>query len=361
MINVVGLNFMNILKIKRRKMTRQTILPPEMRGVMKVSGYRGVGKTSLLAQADIPDNVAFFDFENKGLGFHNQLNFGLYKAMSARDPDVLYQMTMDAFDELEQDRYTVAILDNGSPLELALQAGAARDIDECCRLYGLNKKNVLAGRMGGLRSVVNFLITDKICNKLHSKGINLIGVTHHIKPRWSSGGPIPNKMRIKGSDKWQELSILSVVLIPGEFSPIPTGLIQKEQLSTIKFDTEAMTFTQQRRLPYRMPKCTFAEIRRYLEEPANLDDPPVGEVIVNEEVDVFTDKFSKDQLTVMKLQLEQAKREAGEDVAPVALGPNGKLHQEKVAKATEMKKINGRSNLEIAKETGLSIAEVVKL
>ena len=137
----------------------QSILSPEMRGVMFITGYRGIGKSFLAAQADAPDNIAFFDFENKGAGIHGQLNFGLYRALTQEatgGPPQLYDVAMDAFSNLEQDRYSVAILDNISPLELALQAGARRNVREYIQQYGLNLSNVMAGRFGGLKSVVNY-------------------------------------------------------------------------------------------------------------------------------------------------------------------------------------------------------------
>ena len=125
-----------------------SILPPEVRGVVKITGYRGKGKTSFLSRADDPDLIAFLDFEHKGRGFHNQLGFGFYKDMVAgtKGPSELYDVVLDTIANLEQDRYTVAILDNGSPLELALQAGARRNTVEYCQEYGLNLKNVRAGR-----------------------------------------------------------------------------------------------------------------------------------------------------------------------------------------------------------------------
>jgi len=348
-------------ELKRREMTRQTILPPEMRGVMKVSGYRGIGKTSLLIQADIPDNVCFLDFEAKGEGFHNQLHFGFYKSMTsnADGPDALYDVVTNTIKDLEQDKYTVCIIDNGSPLELALQASARRNTVEYCQEYGLNIKNVRAGRFGGLRSVVNYLVSDQICGKLHSKGIELIGITHHSATRWGAGGPIPNKKRIKGADRWMELSILSVILVPGDFPPVPSGIIEKEQLSTISFNQETMKFTQVRRLPRRMPLCTFERIQWYLDNPANLENPAEGEAIVEDEYAVFDEKLNREQITIMRLALEKDRRENGSSRSsniPAVLSKS--LSPKQVA--IDMKK-DGRSNLEIKNETGLSVPEILKL
>lgn len=332
-----------------------SILPSEMRGVMFITGYRGIGKSFLAAQADAPENIAFFDFESKGAGIHSQLGFGLYRALTqeaTRGPGQLYDVAMSTLDSLEQDKYTVAVLDNVSPLELALQAGARRNARQYAEEYGLNLKNMLAGRFGGFKPVVNHLISSRVCTTLHSKGIQLIVAISHISARWSTAGPIPNKYRMKGADRWQELSILTLALIPGEHAPIPAALVRKEQLGLIAWDGEEHTTSS--RLPIRIPKCTFAEIRRYLQEPASLNNPAQGEVPTIAERDPFDEQLNKEQITIMRLALEKERRETI-GIESVVTADTELAERAKALKAQD------ESLPEIAEQLGIPVPEVAKL
>ena len=141
----------------------KTILPSDMKGVMKITGYRGIGKSFLAAQADIPNNIAYFDYESKAEGMHHQLNFGLYRALNSEaeigNPVDLYNISMDAFATLEKDRFTVVVLDNVSPLELAMNAEGRRGAKEYTQEFGLVLKNVMGGGFGGTKAIVNFMIS----------------------------------------------------------------------------------------------------------------------------------------------------------------------------------------------------------
>ena len=301
---------------------RPSILPPEMHGVMRISGYRGIGKSFLAAQADLPDNIAYFDFESKGEGIDEQLDFGLYRApmQDMSDPIPMYQMLMSEFSSLEQDRYTVVVLDNISPFETALRAEAKSKAKHYADIYGLNAGNIIAGRYGGPSMVANIMIRD-IAAKLHKRGVKLIIAISHIKNAWVGGQPMPNKFNIKGADAWDELSILSLVLIPGDKQPIPAALVRKEQLGKISISSnpsvevlEAMKrgeqgHTIQRMLPYRIGECTFARVRWYLHNPANIETPVEGEKLVFEESDPFNEKLTPDQFKFAQAVIMQSERD----------------------------------------------------
>lgn len=348
----------------------QSVLPSEMRGVMTVTGPRGVGKSFLCAQADNPALMAFFDFEAKGEGIHNQLNFGTYRALTQEakvgDPVDLYNITMDAFNTLPKDKYTVVVLDNISPLELAMNAEATRDAPRYAREFGLNLRNIVAARFGGSRAIVNFMISTRISNVLHAKGVRLVIATSHVGSMWGLAGPVPNKFRTKGADRWQELSILSLILVKGDRPPIPAALVQKEQLGTIRWDETLGEHIVSRRLPLRIPKCTFAEIRRYLAEPADLDNPAPGEVPTAEESDPFSETLSREQIAMQRMALEsQQREEKGEDETMNVLQHPPEIElpevdEELVERIKSMH--NGSASwADIAQELGLSIPQVMKL
>jgi len=312
-------------------MGKQSILPGEMRGVAFFSGYRGIGKSFLAAQADLPKNIVFLDYENKGEGIDSQLSFGMYRAITQEAADRglgplgVSQITTEIINQLPEDEYTVLVLDNISPLELGLNAEAARNAESYAKQYGLNYKNIVAGRFGGTKSIVNFLIGDKICSPAHSKGIRLVIATSHIKPRWGAAGPIPNKFNMKGADRWQELSILTLVLIPGNRPPVPAALVQKEMLGVISVEEELteellrammegeIGHVVKRRLPVKMPQCTFQRIRWYLKNHADLQNPAEGETPTDEESNPFAEGLSKEQIGYMRLALERQRDEEAED------------------------------------------------
>lgn len=270
---------------------------------MFISGYRGIGKSFLAAQADVPSNLAWFDMEEKGSGIHAQLNFGLYRPLTREvaqflgadaGPGQLFPAITQAFTSLEQDRFTVAVIDNIKPLEDA----ALWAVKENPQRYGVDPRNARSGRFGGAWPGVHYIVSN-LCDILQSRGVRLVVVTSHIKRRWGGAGPIPGKFSVKGVDRWQELSILTLILIRGEHMPIPAALVQKEQLGLIQYNEEKRDFIVQRRLPFRVPKCTFSEIRRYLREPADLRSPEEGEVPTEAETAPFDEKLSREQLALL--------------------------------------------------------------
>ncbi len=298
----------------------QSILPPEMKGVMFISGYRGKGKTFLAAQADFPPNIAFFDFEDKGEGVDSQLDFGYYKALSQgeNNPIARGKLLLKVIHELQLDKYTVAIFDNIRPLEDALLAMVKNDVAHYAQLYGKNNSAVASDSYGAMRGIANDLISDAILKPLYEKGIRLVIVTSHVKSVYEGQG----KMRVQGKDRWQELSILTLILVDGDNYPVPSAIVQKEQLASVvtrddytdeeieaimRGDEPSHIIT--RRLPYRMPEATFQKLRWYLNNPAQLDNPEAGEKLVESEVKPFDEQLSKEQIAIQLLLLERQKKQ----------------------------------------------------
>ena len=304
----------------------KTILPDVIHGVMSISGYRGSGKSFLASQADLPQNIVFLDFESKGEGIDAQLNFGMYRPLNqeATSPIHLFNLFNNTIDSLPQGEYTTLILDNISPLEVAMATEAQNNAEHYAPRFGLNLKNIQANRFGGARSVVNFMISE-FASRIHAKGIRLIINTAHIKPKWSPGGIIPNKFNVKGADSWQDLSILTLILVPGQSPPIPDALVQKEQLGTISIsqdpteqEIESMLagnsgHTISRRLPPRIPECSFQKIRYYLTNPIDFNNLADDEKPRESEVDPFRDRLSKEQFAYVRASLEIKEREDREE------------------------------------------------
>lgn len=304
-----------------------SILPPQMQGVMFVTGYRGLGKSYLASMADLPQNICFLDFENKGEGIDSDLGFGLYRALTqeavGKQGQGLFDIAWSCFKSIQKDRFTTVILDNIRPLEMAMGAEAVADARKYADLYGLNADKIKKNAWGHQNAVVNCMIGD-MCAIMHAAGVRLIIATSHVKDQWFSGQPIPGKYRYQGADRWQELSILTLILVPGDNPPIPAAIVQKEQLGLIEIERnptqeqiEAMMrgeigHTAKRRLPYRLPEATFQKLRWYLYHPADFAEPDAGESVVQSEVDAFDSTLSKEQLQFVTaaIDLESAKLRA---------------------------------------------------
>jgi len=277
-----------------------SILPIDMYGVMFIGGKRGSGKSFLASTMENPTRVCFIDFEEKGKILHQQLNFGEYHSVALSEN--LFNQVLNIIENLEPDKFTVVIFDNVTHLEDAMKSEVKRKPIDYAKQFGINQYNISSGNFGGASAVVNKLISYKISSPLHQKGVKLIIGTAHAKPFWGSGGPIPNKWNILGADRWQDLAILSLILIDGTYAPIPSAIVKKEQLGEITFDGE--NFTKKRRLPFRLPKVDLKSIGYYLKNPADLKNPPTDEVVSEEERASYSDELTDEQFEINRMALE---------------------------------------------------------
>ncbi len=346
------------------KIINNSILSPDMKGVMFISGYRGKGKTFLAAHAEFPQNIVFFDFdEGKTEGLHNQLDFGYYKPVEENQPLLRADMFFDEVENMPQDKFTVAIIDNVSPLEKALQAVVYRDVKKYSDIYGYNAQDIITDHYGKARGIMNDLIGDAITKPLHAKGVKLIIVTSHVKDKYKA----PGKMVIQGRDRWQDLSILTLILGNGDNPPIPSAIVQKEALGKMVFIDKAMDINEETiqaimrgevashtitpRLPARLPEATWQAIRQYLYEPANLKDPAKGEKLVSDEVEPFSERLSQEQIAYQLGMMEQEKEERDQQLVADLMV---KQSQEKAIKKYIAKHLNGA--IGPAKRSGLIAA-----
>jgi len=286
-----------------------------------------------MAQADLPQNIAFYNLDGqKGEGIFAQADFGLPDS-PLKDPQVikngglgLYDYLWDSWSKLPQDKYTTLIVDNIRLLQLALDAEAMRNKVVYAREFGLDAGKIAKNAWGHQKAVSNFLI-GKMCDLIHSRGIRLIMVSAHIKPQWAGGQQVPNKWRITGYDRWQELSILTLILVPGDHPPVPDAIVQKEQLGDIGAPKDPtpeqieamlrgeMGHTPRRRLPRRIPQCTMQQVRWYLANPADIDHPADGEEFRAQEASQYDESLSKEQIAFVTLSLQKELRDQAEEQA----------------------------------------------
>ena len=114
----------------------RSILPPDFwGGIMDIGGKFGTGKTWLATDADLPQNVALFDFDfGKAAGLHETQQFGLYHDMKARAHNKkaawLWYDALDLFNAIPENHFTVVVLDNVTELMTACKAALESGITD---------------------------------------------------------------------------------------------------------------------------------------------------------------------------------------------------------------------------------------
>lgn len=294
---------------------QDSILPRELTGVLTLSGTRNIGKTLLAIQSEVPSKILFIDMEEKSTGLDEQVQFGAYypaisdflgQRQGNFDASEFFGYFENLIKKVEKDKFTVCIIDNIAYLESAIEAR----IKKIPVAYGVTPEAAVSGKYGGIWGAVKTQISA-ICNILYSKGVKCIIMISHLVHPWAGGQPVLTKLKQVGKDRWFELAVLSLILVPGEHPLIPAALVTIDHTAKLKFNPEKGDYEIQRRLPLRLPTATFAEIRRYLREPADLMNPAPGERPTEEEIYPYSDKFTPAQLATLA-KLAEAAREGGD-------------------------------------------------
>lgn len=284
-----------------------TRLPPSLRNLMLITGFRGFGKSYLAATADDNENIMFLDFERKGKALHDQLNFGYYESIidtvtehAGRVINIeLFRRTWQIIEAMPRDRFTVVVLDNINEL----QRGMLAEVKDRPARYDVDQQRALSGAFGGAWPGVHTLISS-LSGYLGTKGVQLLIVVSHLKPAWGNGQPLFNKFKTDGVARIHELSTLSLVMVPGMYPPTPSALVEKEQTGQVTFNRETGLHEIRRMLPLKLPRATWAEIRRYLKEGVDFANPKPGEMPTKGEIDPYSPTFSNEQLQAIAAAAE---------------------------------------------------------
>lgn len=287
---------------------QECTIPPELQHVVQVYAFRGMGKTTFALGVDHPDNVLMLDYESKGEGLAVQL--GLKNYFSVQDectamsginysPHDIFDRTKQIINAVPKDRFTAVIIDNIA----LLQEGCVEEVKRFPTRYGILPMNAQKGSFGGAYPGVKYLLKSMF-SELRAKGVQVIVITSHVKTAWAGDKPLLGKFKAVGLDIIAELSVLSLALVPGAAENLgcPAAVVAKEQLAKIEWKDGKLDVV--RRLPLRLPKATFSEVKDYLANPANLTNPRPGEVPTREEIDPFLPTFSKEQIQFVKELLE---------------------------------------------------------
>lgn len=299
-----------------------SILPAAMKDLIFITGKPGTGKTTFALTVENPNNVLFLDFESKGAGLASQLPgmnyFAPLEDCTRLSGDVAYSprapwdRTLQIIKAIPQGRFTTVVLDNCA----WIQSAAADLVTQDPIPWGVSAAAVKTSSYGGVWPGVGRAI-GSLLTIIRDKGVQVVVATFQPKTAWVNGAPSLTRLRVTQLGIWQERSVLTLALgesIAGN-APIPSALVLKEQLASLQFDPKTGQFSVVRRLPLQLPIATMAEVRKYLESPADLRNPAPGEFPDADALEMWKTTFSQQQLMrVMKmLELTAAASAATED------------------------------------------------
>ena len=291
--------------------------PYPIKGLVHISGPRGVGKTVLsIATGADPKHIAFFDGEQSAATYNAQLNFGIYHDLvgeftarhSAFGSDRAYYEYVNAqMEKLPSSTFDVFVFDNVSRFESGMAGYVWAHPKEFDLTQGqLDKMPGLAwGKMKSLYEKWLLSISNKA---------SLIIITTQLGEEWRGNRP-SGAMKPKGKNTLEWLSVLQLWLRPNEGSPIPAAIVLKERLG--KWGIKDGKPTLRRTLPRRLPIATWDAIRSYMQNPADFDHPAHGEVLSDEEWHMLRGTLTEEQRMQLRLAVLDAEAEAREQTGLV--------------------------------------------
>lgn len=293
----------------------KSVLHPQLNGLVYVTGAYGVGKTTFATTLENPNLIAMIDFDLKFKAEAERLGIW-YRSPGGNDNDIYaadqqkmsdwFQMSLK---EIPQGR-TVVVIDNASPLETILGYVVSRDP----KRYGVNPSNAEKGAYGGINPGIG-TIWKNITQFLQKRGVRVIVVACHLSSPWMNGQPIPNRFKGKGNKALQELANLSLVLVRGK-TYIPSGIIIKEQYAMRQWDDDKGEWIVRRVFPTRFPQATWKAITGYFTAPADFSHPKEGETVSRDELEMFGELYSKQQLDFIKAVANGKFEEEGPQYIP---------------------------------------------
>jgi len=366
----------------------RSILPREASGLIRVSGPRGSGKSTFAATADWPGLIAFFDFESKGKGIEQAIerggkSFGLYRAINeeceGKPASAVFTLADQIVESFEQDAYTVLVLDNSAILQQGMTSWIIEHAAWAAKQYGYDAGKIVKNQFGQRGAAVNGLI-GTFCAKAHSKGVRAVIVITHRKAQWSGGVQLPGKWRLPGADRFDELSILSIMLAPPRESegtwPPPAALVLKQQFGTIEIDVDPLTMTDDEytafmngetghklapKLPPRLYPATWQRIRAYLTNPPNYDELTESEQATAQEIGPYSSTMDKQQIAFVTLalqaQLEESRSPGGSGVSAGSVGGMMAAAQQVPALPPQVVECVDKIRVLLSENDGMTVAE----
>jgi len=298
----------------------------DMGKMIVLTGAKGSGKSTALATIAPPresNKVFVVDTEMGMSDIVNQVDFGYYLRAHERFdmgdrmltriakgdlPWVskgqknslveYYHWFVNEMDiKLEDGKYKYLIIDTIEPIEAAMTAA----VDDGVKKFGWGGSRAY-GRMEteGVRPLYENMIES-----FYQRGVEVVGISTHIKPVWMDDKPIMNKVKPGGRIAvLSRLSSLMLWLVQDDTNEdgAPAALVLKARLGKMVADNGG--WKVQRVLPKRIPRFTWSEIDRYMEYPANMADPASGELPSSSEIDMISEFLTDEQMKLMVIGAE---------------------------------------------------------
>src|SRR3990167_9793297 len=183
-----------------------------------------------------------------------------------------------------------------------LEAGMAAWVDANKRASG-----VTTIAYGKLWTDGVYPLYTQFLEAIHARGVQTIILTSHLKTPWEGNRPVTGKVVPSGKKLLYYLSRLMIWVVREQKNPsgAPAGLVLKERLASLNVAGDE--WQVERRLPRRIPICTWTNIRKYLVNGCDLINPVDGETLSTYEDELIQDLALSDKQ--MELMILEAKRD----------------------------------------------------
>lgn len=333
----------------------------QVEGIIHVMGEPDTGKTTFAYTADThPDKIAFIDNDIKSKGLHKQLHFGYYLNAVKEfvdggrlKPIDFHNMIIDRVKALPDGKFELLVFDNWTQMEDGINAYADEHMLEMSNLSRnqLQSMSMLAWPYKRLyyATVLDFLLT---------KAPTVI-ITTHVKDQWlnkrKTGAKIP-----RCQEPLIEKSSLRVWLKHNPDSQAPVGLVIK-RITRSEWDGHRIKPIPV--LPRRVAPCTWEKIDWYLEHPIGDRELTVDEIPNEDELAILDGVLTDDQKMMLRMAIDDESDDEPTEVQTSTISaPRVASSDDTDRQAIVMAmKEEGMSNMEIAKNMGLSIGEVRRM
>lgn len=242
--------------------------------------------------------------------------------------------------QLARERFKYVLLDTIETPEAALTAWAEMNKGQS----GFTTK-----AFGRFEVEVVRPLYENLIEGVARRGVEVVGLTSHLRQPWVDDKPVLNKVEPGGRIKLlARISTMIVWLVhePRNADGAPAALVLKARVS--KMTVEQGVLKPRRVLPERMPHFSWHDVEEYLKTPANFVEPREGERMSDAEREMISEMVNDEQMRLMILdsQVKLAEQRADMGVGFPSItqtdGEEGLSLPERL-KREKMRKLNGGS------------------
>ncbi len=283
----------------------QPIWPQEIK-IIGVTGEYASGKTLFALTID-PPNTRVYDTEHSSASYQS-LGFdrvSVQDKMAALKPNGykpidIFTWWWSDIKAIKPGQFAVVVIDTISEIEEGLVEWVQKNPGHFNHTAGQYQK--MSGIMwGDVKSLWKSILSD-----LTTK-VQTFVFAAHMSNVWSGDRPT-GKRKPKGKETLMELASLYLLMErkandKGQVAAKPSAIVLKSRLLHTGFDPESGELILKPCLPPRLPNCTPAEIRKYMNTPPDYKKLSKDECIPE-------DKMSADERALLDLAKAEAERDS---------------------------------------------------